>query len=174
MAMTRNLKHKQVHLQWNDWESDVDEGIAPLILELWKAGILTSLSCEENRRELMWIMFPDAFCAQDFLNIVAKYEEDSESLYQRIKNGWTRHRKDDAPGTWEYDVGIDDYSVELIVDDEENIAEEVCTGPADFVFGLSVRFPKTDYPVLLERMRKFNQKKRRKEAKAEASKKKAK
>lgn len=119
-------------------------------------------------------MFPDAYCAQEFLNIVAKYEEDSESLYQRIKNGWTRHRKDDAPGTWKYDVGIDDLSVELIIDDEENTVEEVSTGPADFVFGLSIRFPKTDYPVLLERMRKFNHMKKRKAALAGTSKKKAK
>ena len=173
--MASHTKHKQVHINWNEWEDDVDEGIAPLILEIWKADIYTMMSCEENRRGIMWIMFPDALYAQEFLNIVAhQYEEDNDGLYQRISNGWTKHRKDDAPGTWEYDVSIDDYSVELIMDDEQNIEEERCTGPADFVIGLSVRFPKTDYPVLLEQMKKYNQKKKRQAAKGKTPKSKGK
>lgn len=154
--MARRIEpHKTVHIMWGQWEGDIDEGIAPLIHELWKAGLLTLNSCEENQPGIMWIEFADVPAAETFLDIVTEYDPSPDSLYSRIRFGWTQRRKDDVPGTWLFDVGLDDMAVEYMEIDEDTI-DERSTGPCSFIFSLSVRFPETDYPTLLNRMMVFN------------------
>lgn len=140
---------------WGEWEANIDEGIAPLILELWKASLLTFNSCEENQPGIMWIEFADVATAETFLDIVAEYDPSPDSLYSRIRFGWTQRQKDDVPGTWLYDVGLEDLAIEYMEIDE-NTMDERSTGPCSFIFSLSVRFPQTDYPRLLERMKAYN------------------
>lgn len=38
--------HKQVRIRHGEREADVDEKIAPLITELWRAGINAAMSCQ--------------------------------------------------------------------------------------------------------------------------------
>lgn len=59
-------RHKMVVVKYNDEEAYVDEGIAPLIEELWKAGIHTVMSCDENRPGWMWIEFRSSEYAEKF------------------------------------------------------------------------------------------------------------
>lgn len=43
-----SVYHNQVEIEHGDMRAEVDEGIADLILVLWKLGIETVLSCENN------------------------------------------------------------------------------------------------------------------------------
>lgn len=147
-------QHKTVLVKWDGFEAWVDRGIAPLIEEIWKAGIFTLLSCEENRPGIMWIEFVSAIEAEVFLNIVARYEEDIDSLYNRIRQAWTRI-DGVIPGAWEYAINPFDYSVEQRILDDYSI-EESSTGPSEFIFSMGIRFPKEDYPTILQRMKEHN------------------
>ena len=147
-------QHKTVLVKWDGFEAWVDRGIAPLIEEIWKAGIFTLLSCEENRPGIMWIEFASAIEAEAFLNIVARYEEDIDSLYNRIRQGWS-HIDGEIQGAWEYAINPLDYSVEQRILDDDSI-EESCSGPSEFIFSMGIRFPKEDYPTILQRMKEHN------------------
>ncbi len=61
--------HKQVPIQWEGRSAEVDEGIAPLILAIWKRGIDTVMSCQENRPGVIWIMFASFVDAKWFLDL---------------------------------------------------------------------------------------------------------
>src|SRR5262245_30555937 len=78
--------HRQVPVAWQGREEEVDEELAPLLLALWKAGIDTCNSCQENRPGVVWIEFPTSLDAQAFLNLVAQYpsEDEAGTLYGRI------------------------------------------------------------------------------------------
>jgi hypothetical protein len=143
-----------VLVKWDGYEARIDQGIAPLIKELWKAGIFTFNSCEENRPGIIWIKFASVPEAEEFMNIVARYEEDIDSLYNRIRQGWSR-ADGFIPGAWEYHALPEDISVRQRFLDDDTM-EESCDGPSNFLFSMSIRFPKSDYPILLERMRAFN------------------
>src|SRR5215469_241505 len=152
--------HQQARVAWQGREAEVDEELAPLIQALWKAGIDTLLSCQENRPGVAWICFPTARDAKNFLDAVAVYPDRKdlrtvggrlyvgdvpfwETLYGRITGCGT-------DGDWQYDVNVDNWGV-----DEDLVNGEVvqtCIGPADFEFSVSVRFPRTDLPLILDRL----------------------
>ena len=44
-------KHKTVQVKYKDMIAEIDEEIAPLILEIWKADINTDNSCQANPDE---------------------------------------------------------------------------------------------------------------------------
>ena len=149
-------EHKTVLVRWGDEEAWIDEEIASLIRELWKAGIFTMNSCQENRPGWVWIQFAHATGAEAFLSIVARYEKGACTFYNRIRQAWAP-KEGDLEGEWEYDVHPMDMAVEEILVDDEYI-EEFCTGPSDFIFTFSIRFPRTDLPVILKRVRRHNKK----------------
>lgn len=150
--------HRTVHLEYDKQSAEVDEGIAPLILELWKADIWTLMCCEENRPGIMWIEFVTTMDAEEFLNIIAPYEEGIESLYNRVRQEWGYSDSREVAGLWEYSVHPDDFSVSE-TENENGDWVEHSTGDSNFNFSLGVRFPKSDYPLLLERIKEFNEKK---------------
>jgi hypothetical protein len=142
------LPHKQVRVKVGDWEAEVDEELAPLIEELWKAKIQTSMSCQESRLGFAWIEFDsmEDLCA--FMNIVGDYgPPDEDSLYSRMN--W---RSDDTETWWEYDL----HFIDCGWHDVENGANEWHEGVPDFAFWPSVRFPRSDLPILLKRMSQWN------------------
>jgi hypothetical protein len=55
-------------------------------------------------------------------------------------------------GAWEYEVRPLLMEVEEFGEEEDEIIEDN-TEPDEFVFSLSVRFPRTDLPLILERLR---------------------
>ncbi len=57
-------------------EADIDLLIAPLILRLWKNGIRTDSSCEENEPGIIWIGFPDHKDAKQFFDAVSLHVSD--------------------------------------------------------------------------------------------------
>jgi hypothetical protein len=148
-----NGYHKMVVVEYRGLSAWIDEGIAPLIRELWRAGIDTVMSCEENRPGWMWIEFAHATGAEEFLSIVARYETGIDTLYNRIRHGWDPG-EGDLLGQWEYDALPTDLAVTET--EKDGYIEESCSGRSRFLFTFSVRFPATDYPTLLARMTKHN------------------
>jgi len=130
--------HKQVRVRVGHREADVDEGISELIEQLWLADIGTGLSCEENQPGIVWIDFDSPRDARRFLTIAVKFDPQVDSLYWR------------ATGPeWRYDIHLWDYAL---------FGEEFDQHPGrtEFGFNVSIRFPRTDMPVLLERLKRYN------------------
>jgi hypothetical protein len=129
----------------------VDEGLAPLILALWRADIDTVNSCQENRPGVVWVEFALTFDAERFLSLVACYPSDDdlrdtpfwETLYGRITGCGSDQ-------DWEYDAHVMDWGVEKELVDDEVVVTNV--GPADFGFSVSIRFPVADLPAVLKRV----------------------
>lgn len=144
------MNHPQVHIEHGDIEADVDEKIAPLILEIWKAGIYTDLSCQSNHGKI-WIAFTTTEDAKEFLDAVCpEHEEGLYSLYNRIAREW---RPEDNEEEWEWEQKAWDYDV--LVEDWNGLHPEddsKRTEPPDFFFSISIRFPKSDYEAVLEKM----------------------
>lgn len=146
--------HPQVVIQHGDQEAEVDEGIAPLILELWKAGIDTMMSCQDNNGRV-WLAFPDPVDATGFLNLAADFDTDVHSLYNALGAGeyepedWENFRENRA---WHYQASPIDYGAGLGDDDEL-----YDRGYRDFGFHISIRFPQQDYPVVLARLKAWNE-----------------
>ena len=79
-------KHKTVHVKVGLFEAEIDEEIAPLIEEIWKAGMGTTNSCQENQPDVAWIEFYSSIDAAEFLDVVAgEYSDEFDSLYNRIR-----------------------------------------------------------------------------------------
>jgi hypothetical protein len=153
-------EHKQVENEWRGLRAEVDVELAPLILALWKAGIFTTNSCQENFPGIAWIQFLTTHHAQRFLNRVAVYPDEGD---MRLVNG--RTYVGDVPfwetlygratgyageKGWEYALNPYNRGVEEEIVNDEVV--ETCIGPSDFDFFVSVRFPRADIPLILERM----------------------
>lgn len=142
------MNHKQVLVKHDLLSLEVDEGIAPLIERLLKLNIKTLNSCEDNVPSgWMWVEFFSAYQAERFFDIVAKYEDKIDSLYNRIRQGW---HSDDKKNFWKYDVIPNDYGIESII--EDNCLIETFKGSSMFKLSISVRFPRTDLPQILENL----------------------
>lgn len=150
----RNEKHRTVKVQVGGMEAEIDEEIAPLIRELWKAGIDTLNCCQENRPGIIWVQFATAEDTAAFLDIVAEYDEEPDGLYARITGRWDGCEH--SPPPWDYHALPEDLAlVEADPDDDEG--EEWHQGEPDFLFLMSVRFPRNDYPAVLARMVRHNE-----------------
>lgn len=160
--MPLKTKHKQQLVRHGDIEGEVDVKIAPLVLELWKAGLSTNRSCQDHgEARKVWIAFDLVEHAERFLNIVADRTV-SPDLWRRA-NAWGfgmfGRRSETIPSVpgpviqgpeaWEYHVDVTDGSFDNV--DGIAAADE----PA-FMFGLSVLFPKPDLQEVLANIRAFN------------------
>jgi hypothetical protein len=141
--------HPQVEVLIRGRSAEVDEELAPLIEEMWLAHIDTIMSCQQHDTpefaehghptSWVWIMLPGPD-AQQFCTVIAgEYDEDSESLYQRISDEKGSKR------TWWYDCHAMNYG------EEEEGAE------AEVTFDISVRFPVEDLPEVARRMQAWNE-----------------
>jgi hypothetical protein len=143
--------HRQVPVQVGRWQADVDEGIAPLIEEIWRAGIETVMSCQQNTFGRIWLCFLHACEAEKFLDVVARYQDGEDELYWRINPHWDN--RGPLP-QWEYSVNVEDLALVNVGD--EDVIEYAYDPPPAFLFSVSVRFPPQDLPVILERLREHN------------------
>ena len=156
--------HPQVHIKVDKWEADVDEQLAPLLVELWKADWLTCKSCQAHGpSKKVWVEFAFAFCAEQFLTAIRMdpepaFDGDDADLgtlsirsrdwrfdqdFRRSRPGFTAPIKG-----WEYHVGV-----QTDVDFDDTGAK---SGTGETFFSVSVLFPPRDLPLVLERMRAHN------------------
>ncbi len=146
--------HVQVSISRNGFAADVDEGIAALLLECWEAGLETTQSCQDIGGRV-WIQFMFSDDAERFLSIAAgAFDQEAGSLYNRV-GGDSRAIGDAGPASaWSYTPHVVDVAVE--VDDTGRAVRAQGDGPVMHVM-LSVRFPISDYPDVLERLRVNNE-----------------
>jgi hypothetical protein len=145
--------HKAITVEVGSWREEIDEAIAPLIHAIWLAGIETVMSCQGNGRGPVWIAFPDEANLVAFLNCVAEYEGGVDTLYNRMNPRWTGKT---SLKPWEYEIYPVDAAFYEEDSDDDGDSPERHLDPPDFFFFYSVRFPRGDLPVVLERMKRHN------------------
>jgi len=150
-------KHKAVYVRVGDQEAEIDAAIAPLIREMWEAGIETVMSCQEDGNGLVWIEFPSEEDLANFLDMVADYDPDPNALYNRIVHDFTGA----IDPEWIIEVSPVDFGAEWLTDDDDNTVDISHSGTTDLGFWYSVRFPPSDLPVVLKRVRRYNRSRRR-------------
>lgn len=141
--MPRN--HRQVTVSANGMTADVDEDLAGLIPALWKADILTVMSCQDNvPAGYVWLMFASAIDAEMFVDMVVQgFDEELDSLWSRA------YGENDLEGDWFMRVGPrDDFAyLEDVGDDDVRWVSE---GRPRCRLEVSVRFPRTDLLAVLQ------------------------
>jgi len=148
-------KHRTVKVQVGEMQADIDEEIAPLIRELWEAGIETLNSCQDNPSGFVWVQFATTTDAAAFLDIVAQYDDEPDGLYARITGRCDC--LDDSPPPWQYHAHPEDYCLVEGYTDDDGEVEYWHEGDPEFFFWMSVRFPRSDYPTVLARLVRYNE-----------------
>jgi hypothetical protein len=138
------MPHETIVVQVGEWKADIDVMLAPLIHEIWLAGIETFMCCQETEPGMAWVEFDSVQGLVRFLNIVGKYEEGSDTLYNRMS--FRQAGTTSAPDWW-YSINVWDCAF----DDDTGYV-----GPTDFDVTVGINFPHCDLPVLLKRMKGHN------------------
>lgn len=132
--------HKQVTIIHPEFGgTEVDEGIAELLQLLWNREIETTLSCQENFPDIIWIEFYRAEDIELFLDLLFA-EKDSNS---KLADLYARIFYDDEPD-WQFDTVLENWNYRI---ENDEIVE---TGKPSFVASISLRFPISDYPLILK------------------------
>lgn len=141
IARKKEIETKQVILKHNGVAVPMEKFIAPLISELWKAGIETDLSYENKKYEdNVGIHFSSLKNGKKFINIVGKKAD--KQLLTRINPG---------PGIqdgWLYNT-----SVKCKPHDRSD----------KFTLSLLVRFPQKDFETVLKQFKSYNEQKEKTE-----------
>src|SRR6266496_400562 len=91
-----SVKHPQVRIEHRGASADVDEGIAPLVLALWRRGYRTNGSCEAYQMDGVaygaYVGFPDAEQAETFRQVVGAEAQvmvvSPEDEAEAVRLGW--------------------------------------------------------------------------------------
>ena len=118
---------------------DIDKNIAPLLEYIWKNDIMTNNSCENSfPKDHIWISFDSTEDLEKFLNIVFRDIEEDADFYKRgfnpmnVKNSWYYR-------SWfDWSCGNIPY-------------KDVCAY-------ISLRFPKSDYDIVLNNLKSYYEK----------------
>jgi hypothetical protein len=141
-------KHLTKHVKYGEREGDIDTDISDLIVNLWKLGLYTVNSCQDNvPKGFVWIEFLSSNGAEEFLNYVAEYSEDPGSVYQRMN----RQRGDKTPLDWKYTPSLRDHGADDVLVSDNEISSTF-NGSHEFMFSMSVRFPRADLEFVRERI----------------------
>lgn len=144
-------QHRQVKVFCPDEDAtiEVDAGIALLLESLWKLGISTFMSCEDNKDGRVWIDFSSSYDVGDFLQLVYAAAQEATiypvgiaeriSGYHRNKDGsWDKNN-------WDYDTVINGPTERADASGKDLDARDTI-----FCVNISVRFPRSDYPFVLQ------------------------
>ena len=147
-------KHRAVLVRIGPWSAEIDEAIAPLIREMWIAGLETHMSCQQDGFGKVWIAFTELANLVRFLNIVAEYEVGATTLYNRMN---PQLRLEDLDLAWDYEMFADDSALVLAESHAEMPDDYQYAESPDFFFTFAVRFPPSDLPRVLTRLQRHNQ-----------------
>lgn len=153
--------HPTVELEYQGETVEIDEDLAPLISEIWKAGIDTTDACQDVGEAVSQLVehLPHTKALSERslgrASIGFASEVDLCKFYDALANSgprdafYVRMMHWAAPDAWEVKSQVvDDY------DDEETKT------PQRSLFYISEKvtaeFPRTDIPEILRRMRSFN------------------
>lgn len=128
-ASWMDIQHPTVSMDYNGDSIDIDEDIAELIGLIWKSGIATYMSCQDNvPKGYIWIMFATAEDMRKFYSVVFDDMTGGE-VYKRAFAGMVRKN-----GNWLKDIYLKEEDGEMIM-------------------RCSVRFPIGDYEFVMGRLR---------------------
>jgi len=146
----KDRKHKIIFVEYKKELEEIDEKIAPLIFEIWKAGLKTCNSCQSNPKDYIWIEFCNIKNASKFLEIVIKYDKVYGSMYWRALNNY-------GSKNWLIDTSLFDcYLIDEIRNEEVVHIHKNKNNEIKVDFRVSIRFPKKDYSIILKRMKNYN------------------
>jgi hypothetical protein len=142
--------HKQISVFYPAYKKmiEVDAGIAPLLLVLWDAEILTCNSCEENEPGIIWIEFYSTSDAEKLLLSIIK--ELGERIHSHPEaNDWFCYRILGQEGItlrpWRYDAHPNVYPMRC---NQKKIYPKNLSA-CKVELSVSLRFPKEDYTTVL-------------------------
>ena len=115
--------------------AQVDTKLAPLIKEMWKAGLATWSSHNRNMYYYVSIELASFEDFIRFLNIVGTGDEADEGLRARLV------MDDSLAKHWIYDLHVRDF---------------YRSSDPHFAVGVDVKFPRPDLPLVLKRLKKYN------------------
>lgn len=128
---------------------DVDVGIAPLLIAIWDAGIMTCNSCEENEPGIMWIEFYSMKDVEKFLKIQIRTLGNRVHKHPDV-NDWFCYRilgyEGDHLSPWRYDAHPNIYP---IMPNQSSLYSRNAS-ECSVEMSVSVRFPREDYPVITD------------------------
>ena len=143
---TNTGPHSTVSIIYKDEQIEVDEMIAPLITEVWKAGIGTWMSCQEVDKGIAWVEFESVDDLLKLVNIVISYDVDVNSPYNRIE--WDRNLLGMTLPDWEFRFSV----MDILADD----AERIVGGEVLFEATVGAYFPHEDIELMVSKLREFN------------------
>lgn len=145
-------KHRQVWIEVEGWDQAyIDEGIAPLIEEMWRAGIATWMSCEDNPAGYIWLVFEHQVHLEKFLNIVRLRRRGPGVPLDALQHN--------------YGVGVpyrhDQWVYRLHVDDDGSYSHRTWNRlkvgrEPDFQIRFNLHFPCTQLPEVMARLKEHN------------------
>jgi hypothetical protein len=128
---------------------EVDVGIAPLLLVLWDAEILTCNSCEENKPGIIWIEFYSTNDAEKLLLLIIKALGDQIHSHPEA-NDWFCYRILGQNGNllkpWRYNAHPNVYPTRC--NQKKIYSKNLAACKVEL--SVSLRFPKEDYTIVLE------------------------
>ncbi|VVB62548.1 Uncharacterised protein [uncultured archaeon] len=143
--------HKQIPVFYPAYRKtiEVDVGIAPLLLVLWDAEILTCNSCEENEPGIIWVEFYSPSDAEKLLLLIIKAL--GEQIHSHPEeNDWFCYRILGQNGNtlkpWRYDAHPNVYPVRC--NQKKIYSKNLAACKVEL--SVSLHFPKEDYTILLE------------------------
>ena len=145
---TNTGPHPTVSFTYKNENVDIDELLAPLIIEIWKAGIGTWMSCQEVEVGIAWIEFDSVDDLLKFANIAISYDADVNSTYNRIE--WNRKTLGMTLPEWEFRFSLMDMNY------SDSDSERIFGNEVDFVATVGAYFPHEDIAPMLSRLREYN------------------
>jgi hypothetical protein len=133
--------HKQVRIQHKNLSANVDEGIADLILAMWRCGIETQMSCQENGPGVTWVSFRRVSDLHLFMKLLLDWSGFEDKIAQPA---WSRadilkfgrwHSKVDIVEGWRW------------VGDDEIVPN------GTILLSYSIRFPKSDMAAVIKHLK---------------------
>lgn len=141
-------KHNTVRVVYGDQQADIDEAITSLIFEMWRAGIRTFQSCQDNPPGWVWLQFDDTAELQKFLGIVGDDDQPGDLLNHRMRSGYGLKGGFEQ---WDFRLVVNDWGLDEIVAENGEI-DEIRIGPPDFGVLTCVHFPKRDLSTVVARL----------------------
>ena len=160
MAVTATHTQIKVFNPLMNREIEVDKGMVQILKLLWKLGISTSNTCENNNPshygKCVWISFGRGKDADEFFDIICRatfpYKEDESSelhgLYYRVEEIYSSriHETHRGERDWDLAVSLNDLNSYLVEPHVEDYLDEY----RGMSLSVSVRFPLQDKQIVIK------------------------
>jgi hypothetical protein len=145
----KHTSHETVTMSHCGQMIRIDRNIAPLISEIWRLGLETINSCENNVPEnYMWIEFANEASLRQLLDIVLINESGQSELYKKISDYPYSY-----PNAWQITIH---YDTESDIDVSTSECSDMKVYQRELEGSFSVRFPVTDYDTVLEKFFQYS------------------